>query len=104
MVNDRATSRAQLEHLLEWSALDHVSIRVIPFGLEGFAGAGSAMTYVGGSVPKLDTVARDGPHEACFLDAEAQLAAHQRLFRGVKTESLAPHRSRDFIHRLTKEM
>ncbi|MEU6334133.1 helix-turn-helix domain-containing protein [Streptomyces cellulosae] len=104
MVSDRATSRAQLDHLLERSASDHVSIRVIPFDLEGFAGAASAMTYAGGAVPKLDTVVRDGPHGASFIDAEGQLTAYRELFRKVKAVSLAPRRSRDFIHRLTKEL
>lgn len=89
---------------MERSASDHVSIRVIPFGLEGFAGAASAMTYAGGAVPKLDTVVRDGPHGASFIDAEGQLTAYRELFRKVKAVSLPPRRSRDFIHRLTKEL
>ncbi|CAM5449416.1 helix-turn-helix domain-containing protein [Streptomyces griseomycini] len=104
MVNDRATSRAQLAHLLEFSASEHVTVRVIPFDLEGFAGAASAMTYAGGSVPRLDTVVRDGPHGAAFIDSEAQLTAFRTLFHKVEAVSLAPERSRDFIHRLAKEL
>lgn len=104
MVNDRPTSRAQLTHLLEISASEHVTLRIIPFDLEGFAGAGSAMTHAGGPVPKLDTVVRDGPHGAAFIDSETQLAAFRTLFHRVEAVSLAPERSRDLIGKLEKEL
>ncbi|MFE7896391.1 helix-turn-helix domain-containing protein [Streptomyces sp. NPDC057424] len=104
MVSDRATSRAQLVHLLELSEAADVTVRVIPFDLEDFAGAASAMTYAGGAVPKLDTVVRDGPQGAAFIDSEAQLAAFRTLFRKVEAVSLDAERSREFIHRLAKEL
>ncbi|MFE9446995.1 helix-turn-helix domain-containing protein [Streptomyces sp. NPDC006739] len=104
MVSDRTASRAQLAHVLERSEAEHVSVRVIPFQVEGFAGAASAMTYAGGAVPKLDTVVRDGPQGATFIDSEAQLGAFRTLFRKVEAVSLDPERSRDFIHRLAKEL
>ncbi|MFJ5061189.1 helix-turn-helix transcriptional regulator [Streptomyces nigra] len=104
MVSDRSTARAQLGHLLERSGSEHVRIRVLPFDVEGFAGAASAMTYAGGSVPRLDTVVRDGPHGATFIDAEAQLNAYRTLFRRVEAVALAPDRSRDLIQRVTKEL
>lgn len=60
-VGDRAASRTQLARILELSEADHIAVRVIPFDLDGFAGAASAMTYTGGAVPKLDTALRDTP-------------------------------------------
>lgn len=104
MVGDRAASRSQLAHVLELSEADHITVRVIPFELEGFGGATSAMTYAGGSVPKLDTVVRDAPQGAAFIDSEAQLNAYRTLFHKVEEVSLDTDRSRDFIHRLTKEL
>ncbi|MEU6379995.1 helix-turn-helix transcriptional regulator [Streptomyces sp. NPDC046909] len=104
MVSDRATSRAQLAGILDASDADHVTVRVIPFSLEGFAGAASAMTYAGGPLPQLDTVVRDAPHGAAFVDAEAQLSAFRTLFRKVEAVSLDPDRSRDFIHKLAQEL
>ncbi|MET9084584.1 helix-turn-helix transcriptional regulator [Streptomyces sp. NPDC004237] len=104
MVSDRATSRTQLAHLVESSEAEHVTVRVIPFRLEGFTSAASAMAYAGGAVPKLDTVVRDGPHGAAFIDSEAQLGAFRTLFHKVEAASLAPERSRDFIHKLAKEL
>ncbi|GAA4068702.1 helix-turn-helix transcriptional regulator [Streptomyces shaanxiensis] len=103
-VGDRAAARAQLARILELSEAGHITVRVIPFDLDRFAGAGSAMVYAGGPVAKLDTVVRDGPHGTIFVDAEAQLDRFRTLFRKVEAVSLEPERSRDFIHRLAKEL
>ncbi|MFF8592459.1 helix-turn-helix domain-containing protein [Streptomyces sp. NPDC015220] len=103
-VGGRAASRAQLLRILELSEADHVTVRVIPFELEEFGDITAAMVYAGGSVPKLDTVVRDGPHGTVFIDAEAQLGVFRTLFRRVEAASLEPERSRDFIHRLAKEL
>ncbi|MFI2200838.1 helix-turn-helix domain-containing protein [Streptomyces sp. NPDC020192] len=102
-VGDRATSKAQLARLLELSEADHVTMRVIPFDRDGFA-ASSAMTYAGGPLPRLDTVVRDAPHGTVLIDSEAQLNIYRTRFRMVEAVSLEPDESRDFIHRLTKEL
>lgn len=103
-VGDRSTARAQLARVQELSEADHVTVRVIPFDLDDFGGAGSAMVYSGGPVPSLDTVVRDGPSGPVFIDAEAQLSRYRTLFLRVEAVSLGPDRSRDFIHRLAKEL
>jgi len=103
-VGDRPVSRAQLERILEYSEAEHVTVRVIPFDLDGFAGAGSAMGYLGGPVPRLDTVVRDAPHGTAFVDSEAQLAHFRTLFRKIEEASLSPGHSRDFIRKMAKEL
>ncbi|OIJ98021.1 helix-turn-helix domain-containing protein [Streptomyces colonosanans] len=103
-VGGRAASQAQLARILELSEADHVTVRVIPFELDDFADITAAMVYVGGPVSKLDTVVRDGPHGALFIDSEAQLGVFRTLFRRVEAASLDPTRSRDLIHRLTKRL
>ncbi|MBK3578614.1 helix-turn-helix domain-containing protein [Streptomyces sp. MBT65] len=103
-VGDHIAARAQLTRVLELSEADHVTVRVIPFDLNGFGGAGSAMVYAGGAVPQLDTVVRDGPNGPVFIDSEAQLNRYRNLFHRVEAVSLDPERSRDFIHRLAKEL
>ncbi|MGV9627646.1 helix-turn-helix domain-containing protein [Streptomyces sp. NPDC003487] len=103
-VSDRATARTQLDRLLELSEADHITVRVIPFDLDGFASASSTMTYVGGPLPKLDTVVRDALHGAAFIDSEAQLNTYRTGFRKVEAASLDPEQSRAFIHRLAKEL
>ncbi|MFF5531809.1 helix-turn-helix transcriptional regulator [Streptomyces cinerochromogenes] len=103
-VSNRATSRAQLNRLTELSEADHITVRVIPFDLDGFARASSTMTYVGGPLPKLDTVVRDALHGSAFIDSEAQLNTYRTSFRKVEAASLDPEQSRVFIHRLAKEL
>lgn len=104
MVGTRAAARDQLAHILERSAADHITVRVIPFDVEGFSRSSSSMTYLGGSVPKLDTVIRDGPIRALHIDAEDQLTTFRARFHEVSAMALDPERSRDFIHQLTKEL
>ncbi|GDY64443.1 transcriptional regulator [Streptomyces avermitilis] len=103
-VADRRVAVAQLDELLSQSERPNVSLRVIPFGVDGFAGAGAMMLYAGGRVPALDTVQRDAPYGSVFLDASAQLLAMRTLFRRVESAALPPAKSRDYIHRLTKEL
>ncbi|MDI3418115.1 helix-turn-helix domain-containing protein [Streptomyces luteolus] len=103
-VGSREVQRAQLRAMLEQIGDQRASVRVIPFDTDHFAGASSAMMYVGGTLPRLDTVLRDSPHGTAFLDAESQLDRFRTLFRKVEKASLAPAQSRDFIHLLTKEL
>ncbi|WP_435217903.1 helix-turn-helix domain-containing protein [Streptomyces sp. bgisy034] len=103
-VGGRTAMRAQLTRILAMAEADHITVRVIPFSLEDFAGAGSALVHLGGPVPRLDTVVRDGPHGTAFLDSEAQLEHFRTLFRKVKEASLSPRQSRDLIHQLANEL
>ncbi|MFE5893749.1 helix-turn-helix transcriptional regulator [Streptomyces sp. NPDC056462] len=103
-IGDRPASRAQLDALLSISEAEHVTVRVIPFDLDGFGGSWAAMMLAGGAVPRLDTAVRDAPHATAFIDSEAQLGVIRTLFRRVGAASLDPERSRDLIHRLAKEL
>ncbi|MFF7748487.1 helix-turn-helix transcriptional regulator [Streptomyces sp. NPDC007971] len=103
-LSDRADARAQLLRVLELSEADHITVRVIPFDLDGFGGAWSPVMLAGGAVPKLDTAVRDAPHGTGFIDSEAQLGVFRTLFRRVEAVSLDPTRSRDFINRVAKEL
>ncbi|KFF96575.1 hypothetical protein IQ62_35870 [Streptomyces scabiei] len=72
--------------------------------MEGFSWASSSMTYMGATVPKLDTVIRDGPTGAHYIDAEDQLATYRARFQQVRARALDPEQSREFIRRLAKEL
>lgn len=103
-VADRRASQAQLRQILDHIEQGHATVRVIPTDQDGFAGAGASMMYAGGPVPQLDTGLRDAPTGTAFIDAEPQLKQLRTLFRKVEKASLDPTASRDFIHRLTKEL
>jgi hypothetical protein len=103
-VADRSVARTQLLEILRQTETGRATVRVIPFDADGFAGASSTMLYAGGPVPQLDTVVRDSPQGTAFLNAESQLDRFRTLFRKVEKASLDPAPSRDFIHRLAKEL
>jgi transcriptional regulator with XRE-family HTH domain len=103
-VADRRTSLSQLRRILDEIDKGHATVRVIPLDREGFAGAGISMMYAGGPVPRLDTGLRDAPTGVAFIDAEAQLEQLRGLFLRMQEASLEPTASRDFIHRLAKEL
>ncbi|UUU23534.1 helix-turn-helix domain-containing protein [Streptomyces sp. DSM 40750] len=103
-VADRRVARAQLDSLLAQSEMPTVTVRVIPFDVDGFAGASAELLYAGGRVSALDTAQRDTPQGVAFMDAVAQLRSMRTLFRKVEGVSLDPVRSRDYIHRLAKEL
>ncbi|MEW2622800.1 helix-turn-helix transcriptional regulator [Streptomyces sp. NPDC048106] len=103
-VADRRVHHAQLRQILERIEQDNVTVRVIPVDQDGFAGAESSMMYAGGPVPQLDTGLRDSPTGTAFIDAAAQLDQLRALLRKVESASLDTAASRDFIHRMTKEL
>lgn len=95
---------SQLLRILDQIEQGHAEVRVIPFDQDGFGGAGISMMYAGGAVARLDTGLRDAPTGVAFVDAEAQLEQLRTLFLEMRGASLDPTASRDFIHRLTKEL
>lgn len=103
-VADRRAARDQLTAILEQSESPGVTVRVIPFDVDGFAGASAELLYAGGRVPALDTAQRDTPEGSAFMDAAARLRSMRTLFRKVEAVSLESTRSRDYIHRLAKEL
>ncbi|MGA5132818.1 helix-turn-helix domain-containing protein [Streptomyces olivoreticuli] len=95
-------ARAQLEHLLEMSHLDNVTLLVIPFGSGSFSGNGQPIDYVYGAVPQLDTIQLDVHHGCEFLDAEAELAKYRTVLDRLEGNALKPNPSRDFIHAILR--
>ncbi|MDW4911362.1 helix-turn-helix transcriptional regulator [Streptomyces sp. ADMS] len=103
-VADRRVCSAQLRQILDHVEQGQVTVRVIPIDQDGFGGAGASMMYMGGPVPQLDTGLREGATGTAFIDAEPQLETLRTLFRKVEAATLDPTASRDFIHRLSKEL
>ncbi|MBT2528119.1 helix-turn-helix domain-containing protein [Streptomyces sp. ISL-99] len=103
-VGSTKVGRAQLEHLLELSEMGNLTLRVIPFDVEGFAGSGYSMLYAGGPVPQLDTVQLDTAHGSIFLDAAPQLQKYRSLYKKIEAAALSAAASRDFIHRIAQDM
>ncbi|MGW5445608.1 helix-turn-helix domain-containing protein [Streptomyces asiaticus] len=103
-VADRKVACEQLAFILEQSERPNVTVRVIPFDVDGFGGAGNSMLYVGGPVPKLDTAQIDAMHGSFWMDAESELTRYRALLDKAEASSLAVRASRDFIHRIAQEI
>ncbi|MGW0841353.1 helix-turn-helix domain-containing protein [Streptomyces sp. NPDC002787] len=97
-----ATVRAQLQHLLDMSELDHVTVRIIPMGSGSFPGNGQSIDYLAGEVRKLDTVQLDTHHGCEFLDASAQLEKYRSVLDRMEAKALKPAESRDLILHLIR--
>ncbi|MDX2764639.1 helix-turn-helix domain-containing protein [Streptomyces europaeiscabiei] len=103
-VGGSKTARAQLEHLLRTSQRETVTIRVIPFSADGFAGAGLPMQYLGGVVPQLDTAQTDTPQGATFTDAPAQLQRCRIRLKRIDSTALTQDASLDLIRHIAQEL
>lgn len=103
MVGTRKTAHAQLLHLLDLSEHPGVTVRIIPFSLEGFGGAGNSMYYVGSPVAKLDTVLMNGASGSA-VNTEPQLWKYRSILDKAQESALGPAQSRDMIHRIAEEL
>lgn len=99
-----AVTRVQLQHILDTSERENVTVQVIPFAAGAFPGSGQSIFYSHGSVPQLDTVHLDQSHGPVFLDAEAQLAKYRVLFNRIESVALSPGKSRDLIHGISRNL
>ncbi|MGW2636357.1 helix-turn-helix domain-containing protein [Streptomyces sp. NPDC001348] len=103
-VGGSKVARAQLEHLLRATERTSLTLRVIPFAADGFAGAGLAMQYIGEAAAQLDTVQIDTPHGAEFIDAPAQLNRYRAKLERIDSAALAQDASLDLIRRVAQEL
>ncbi|MDQ0951323.1 transcriptional regulator with XRE-family HTH domain [Streptomyces phaeochromogenes] len=101
---DSKVARSQLLHVLEQSERPQVTVRVVPFDVDAFAGISAPLVYASGPVPQLDTVLVDTKHGGAYLDAEAQLNRYRAMLRTIEKVALGVVESRDFIHHLLQRM
>ncbi|WP_149829938.1 helix-turn-helix domain-containing protein [Streptomyces tailanensis] len=103
-VGGRRTALRQLEQVLERSERANVTVRVLPFDTEEFAGNAYSMLYLHGPVPQLDTVQIDTAHRGEFFNAESHLMQYQRRYERVLATALPPTESRDLITRIARDL
>ncbi|MGW0821998.1 helix-turn-helix domain-containing protein [Streptomyces sp. NPDC002845] len=103
-VGGRTVARAQLQHLLDMSEQEHITIRVLPFDVGAFPGSGQSINYLVGVVPQLDTAQLDQFHGPVMLDAEALLEKYRRLLDIVEATALSPEKSRDLIQSIAQDL
>ncbi|MFF9644525.1 helix-turn-helix domain-containing protein [Kitasatospora aureofaciens] len=93
----REVAREQLKQLLALSEAPNVTLRVLEFKAGGFKGAGQAVLYARGPVPRLDTVQLDSVGSPAFLTEMNQLENYRNIIGMMRDRSLDPSASRDAI-------
>ncbi|WFE99829.1 helix-turn-helix transcriptional regulator [Micromonospora sp. WMMD964] len=110
-VDGPSVMAAQLEHLLKLSELPNVSVRVLPLaaGPQPGAVAGTFMildfpaTKGGRTAPEPSVVYSESLTGALYLDKPDELAAYERVWRGLDTLTLGEAESTDMIKRIAGE-
>ncbi|MFG2010584.1 helix-turn-helix domain-containing protein [Micromonospora sp. NPDC048868] len=111
-VGGRAVMAAQLDHLLKLSELPNVSVRVLPLaaGPQPGAVAGTFMILDfplakgGRAAPEPSIVYSESLTGALYLDKPDELAAYEKVWRGLDGLTLNEAESKDMIKRLTGEI
>ncbi|WP_327681522.1 helix-turn-helix domain-containing protein [Kitasatospora sp. NBC_00458] len=88
---------AQLDSLIEDSEKQESSVRVVPFDMDTFPGAGENIMFAEGSVPELATLQMDTAQGVLFFDSPADLASHRATFARLDSLALPDDESRKFI-------
>ncbi|MGP3967323.1 helix-turn-helix domain-containing protein [Streptomyces sp. 6N223] len=99
-----AVMRRQLTHIAAMSEADRISVRVLPVAIGAFPGAGHALLYAHGEVPRLDTAQLDSAHGPEFTFAESQLAKYRSHLDWMDETALPEAESRDFIQRIIEQL
>lgn len=112
VLGGREVMSLQLDQLIKLSGLPNVSVRVLPLaaGPQPGAVAGSFVildfppTKGGRAAPEPSVVYSESLTGALYLDKPDEMAAYDRVWRGLDALALGEAESRDMIKRLIGEM
>ncbi|MEV7779241.1 helix-turn-helix transcriptional regulator [Kitasatospora sp. NPDC088351] len=94
----------QLDALIEDSEKQEISVRVVPFDMDTFPGAGENIMFAEGAVPELATLQMDTAQGVLFFDSPADLASHRATFASLNALALPDDESRKFVRSVRDEM
>jgi transcriptional regulator with XRE-family HTH domain len=96
--------RAQLDHVLEMTALPNVTVQVMPFRRGGHAAAGGAFSILRFGEPDLpDVVYLEHLNHASYLDKRSDVEDYLAVMELVSVQAEAPTRSKDTLRRIRSE-
>ncbi len=104
-VGGRNVIREQLEHLIEVSALPHVTLQVVPFRRGGHAGASGSFAVLRFAGPELpDIVYIEQLTSAVYLERRADVDHYLEVLSHLSAEALTPARTIRFLKEIAKEV
>ena len=96
--------RAQLEHLLEMTALPNVTLQIIPFDVGPHAAAGGPFTILRFPEPDLpDVVYLEQLDSATYLDSPDQVAQYLSVMNEICVQALSKSASKQMLRTLLKQ-
>ncbi|MFI9205518.1 helix-turn-helix domain-containing protein [Streptomyces sp. NPDC053048] len=99
----REVTLRQLQHVMEASERENITVRVIPFAAGGFPNGGMSTVYAAGPVPQIDTVHLDVPHGGVLLHAQNRLAYYRATLDCAEELSLSPDDTRELMRDIAKQ-
>src|SRR5262249_24811346 len=99
-----AVMRAQLEHLLEMTALPNVTLQIIPFDVGPHAAAGGPFTILRFPEPDLpDLVYLEQLNSATYLDGPDQVAQYLSVMNEICVQALPKAASKEMLRMLLEQ-
>ncbi|CAL9553734.1 hypothetical protein SUDANB6_04517 [Streptomyces sp. enrichment culture] len=96
--------RAQIDRLLEATALPHVTLQVAPFANGPHPGTYGPFVLFRFAVPELpDMVYSEYLTGAVYLDARTEVAAHLEVMDRMAAQAATAHRTKEILRDLRKE-
>ncbi|WP_323182156.1 helix-turn-helix domain-containing protein [Kitasatospora purpeofusca] len=101
--SDTEVFRDQLDAILDDSERPTISVRVVPFAVDGMPSPSENFTYAAGPIPELDTVQIDTGLGCQLFDAPAHVAKFRSILTQMDSNALPEEESRDLIRSIKKE-
>jgi transcriptional regulator with XRE-family HTH domain len=96
---------AQLDHVLDMTALPNITVQVLPFRLGGHAASGGAFTILRFAEPDLpDVVYLEHLNSASYLDKRSDVEAYLAVMERVSVQAETPVHSKETLRRLRAEI
>ncbi|WP_405164093.1 helix-turn-helix domain-containing protein [Nocardia sp. NBC_01499] len=104
-IGGKQVLREQIEHLVDMSMKQGVTIQVLPYEAGGHAAAGSSFTMLRFAEPELpDIVYIEQLTSALYLDRKEDLQLYREVMDKVAVQALTPERSRQLLADVAKEL
>ncbi|GAA3048662.1 hypothetical protein FHS39_000714 [Streptomyces olivoverticillatus] len=89
-VGDTKIMRKQLLRLIEMARLPNVTLQVFPFEMGPYSTYARSFILFDGPTPELDTLYREHPTNADFIDDGDSITDYARMFERLASQALAP--------------
>lgn len=100
----RDVLREQVDALLEWTTLPHVTVQIVPYDMSGFAAEG-AFTLLKFAEPELPNIAYvEHLAGALYLEKLDEIEVFSRAMDKLAVDALTPENSRQMLSKVRSEI